>query len=307
MGAKGGKDRVVWAHARIGQILWEKSCRAKGVDGACVKVERERAVRRTSKKRRRGKGTVLPDRCGEASKIKLSVIKRDTKYAGQARSHFKKAIAAYGKGNVSSDAGRAQVATYWVAAARFYLAEEQLENFLAVKFPDKLDFSERNAKKKKDSEKRFKKFMAEKEKEGNRANEMYMGVRNITGGGAAWAIASAARIGQISQNAADALYTAEVPRDLRSGPYAEDAWDAYCDTLTTMAGPLEERSVAGFGKCLETSTALNWFSQWSRLCERELGQIRPQDFPTASEVHAEPEQVAPIIDTQAVETRIAGK
>lgn len=302
MGGKGGRDRVVAAHARIGQILWEQSCRNKGVDGACIKVERERAVRRRGKRRR---GTVLPDRCGEASKIKLTVIERDKKKAAQARGHFRQAISEYGKGASSDDPARQAFAINMYAMSRFYLAEEQFENFLAVEFPEKLDFSERNAKKKADSEKRFTKFLAEKEKQGSRANDAYKGVRAVRGGGAAWAIAASARIGQISQNAADALYTAEVPRDVRSGPYAEDSWDAYCDTLTTAAGPLEERSVAGFRSCLETSTSLNWFNKWSKLCERELGQIRPQDFPTASELHADPSSVAAITDTQGLVTAIS--
>jgi tetratricopeptide (TPR) repeat protein len=304
MGTKGGRDRVVAAHARIGQIMWEQSCKSKGVDGACVKVERERAVRQRGKRRR---GTVLPDRCGESSKIKLTVLDRDKSRAAKARQHFKQAISEYGKGASSEDAQRQAFAINMFAMSRFYMAEEQFENFLSVEFPDKLDFSDRSPKKKADSEKRFKKFMAEKEKQGSRANEMYMAVREIKGGGAAWAIAGAARIGQISQNAADALYTAEVPRDQRSGPYAEDSWDAYCDALTTAAAPLEERSVAGFSSCLETSTALNWFNKWSKLCERELGQIRPQDFPTASEVHAEPKSVAAITDTQGLVTSIGSK
>jgi TolA-binding protein len=304
MGSRGGRDRVVAAHARIGQILWEQSCRTKGVDGACIKVERERAVRRRGKRRR---GTVLPDRCGETSKIKLTVIERDRTKAAKARSHFKQAISEYGKGTASEDAARQAFAINMFAMSRFYMSEEAFESFLAVDFPDRLDFSDRNPRKKADSEKRFKKFMAEKEKLGARANEMFVGVRGIKGGGAAWAIAGAARIGQISQNAADALYTAEVPKDLRSGPYAEDSWDAYCDALTNAAAPLEERSVAGFSSCLETSTSLNWFNKWSKLCERELGQIRPQDFPTASEVHAEPSSVATITDTQGLVTSLTGK
>ena len=304
MGTKGGRDRVVAAHARIGQILWEQSCKGKGVDGACVKVERERAIRRRGKRRR---GTVLPDRCGETSKIKLTVLDRDKSKVGKARSHFRQAISEYGKGVSSDDQTRQAFAINMFAMSRFYMAEEQFESFLAVEFPEKLDFSERNSRKKADSEKRFKKFMGEKEKQGGRANDMYKGVREIKGGGAAWAIAGAARIGQISQNAADALYTAEVPRDVRTGQYAEEGWDAYCDALTTAATPLEERSVAGFSSCLETSTSLNWFNKWSKLCERELGQIRPQDFPTASEVHAEPSSVAAITDTQGIVTTIGGK
>lgn len=304
MGTKGGRDRVVAAHARIGQIMWEQSCKNKGVDGACIKVERERAVRSRGKRRR---GSALPDRCGETSKIKITVIDRDRSRAAKARAHFKKAISEYGRGVGGEDPTRQAFAINMFAMSRFYLAEEQYETFLDVEFPEKLDFSERNARKKADSEKRFKKFMAEKEKQGKRANELYMAVREIKGGGAAWAIAGASRIGQISQNAADALYTAEVPRDVRTGPYAEDSWDAYCDELTTAASPLEERSVAGFSSCLETSTSLNWFNKWSKLCERELGQIRPQDFPTAAEVHSEPSSVAAITDTQGPVTTISTK
>ncbi|HET6610810.1 MAG TPA: hypothetical protein VFG83_02425, partial [Kofleriaceae bacterium] len=70
--------------------------------------------------------------------------------------------------------------------------------------------------------------------------------------------------------------------------------------LTTKAEPLEKNSIAAFGFCLERSTQLSWFNDWSKMCERELGQIRPQDFPTASEIYSEPTRVAPILDTQGV-------
>ena len=30
--------------------------------------------------------------------------------------------------------------------------------------------------------------------------------------------------------------SAEVPKDVRSGPYAEDGWDAYCDALMEVQG-----------------------------------------------------------------------
>ena len=299
MGSRGGRDRVVMAHARIGQIYWEESCRGKGVDDACVKIERQRAIRHHSS-RRHHHGTVLPERCGEASKIKLTVLPRDRSLVGKARSQFRQAISAYGHGVDAKDPTRGAVAIYWYAASKFYLAEELYEDFLSVKFPEKLDFNPRNARKMKESKKRFLKFLSEKSKKGDKANGAYKDVREIKGGGAAWAIAAAARIGQISQNVADPLFTAEMPKQVRTGPYAEDSWDAYCDALTEQAAPLEERSVAGFTFCLNVSTQLNWFNKWSKLCERELGQIRPQDFPTASEVHADPDEVRPITDTQSL-------
>ena len=46
------------------------------------------------------------------------------------------------------------------------------------------------------------------------------------------------------------------------------------------------RSTA-YGVCLSKSTELGWFSDWSKLCERELGQIKPEEFPTASELRGD--------------------
>src|SRR5262249_44521992 len=43
-GAKGGEDKLVIAHAKIGNLLWHQSCPVKEIDGACVKITRERAV-----------------------------------------------------------------------------------------------------------------------------------------------------------------------------------------------------------------------------------------------------------------------
>jgi len=308
MGRQGGADRVVVAHAKIGQVLWEQSCPTKGVDGACVKVTRERALR-ASKKKKRSRGVQLPTQCGPESKIKLEIVNRDRGKAAKAKANFKKAIAAFGNGKVldsipgdgASKALRQAQATYWYAAANFYLAEEKYEDFLAVKFPTGLNFDPRNEKKAAASNKEFAKWLDLKKKKLTGTESSYGEiVNNIRGGGAHWAIASAARIGQIYQNFGDGLYTAEIPKNVRTGPYAEDAVDAYCDALTTAAEPLENKSVEAFSFCLTNTTKLNWFNEWSKLCEKELGQIRPQDFPTAAETHSSPNMVAPITDTQGI-------
>jgi hypothetical protein len=47
------------------------------------------------------------------------------------------------------------------------------------------------------------------------------------------------------------------------------------------------------------STELGWFSEWSRLCERELGQLRPEEYPTATERHADSERFASVIALEA--------
>jgi hypothetical protein len=305
IGKSGGADRLLIANAKIGEILWRQSCKVDGVNGACVKVKRERAMRRRGKRRRR-KGVQLPTQCGPESKIKLTVLDRDRRRSREARKYFQAALKQVRRGAIDKapDEGRKAAAIYWMAASKFYMNEQDYEKFLNVKFPTRLNFSARNPKKKKDSEKRFLKWIEDKKKLAVKVNKSYEEVRQIKGGGAAWAVAAAARMGQVSQNFADGLFTAEIPKDVRTGPWAEDAVDAYCDALTEQAAPLEDLSVAAFGFCLNLSTNLNWFNDWSRLCEKELGQIRPADYPTATEAHGDPNGVAAITDTQGLITTI---
>ena len=111
-------------------------------------------------------------------------------------------------------------------------------------------------------------------------------------------VEAAARLGQITQEFSDQLFTAEIPANVRTGEFAEDASAAFCDALTEKAQPLEDASLDKYGFCLQRSTELGWFSDWSKLCERELGQIKPEQFPTASELHGDPNGVAPVISAE---------
>jgi TolA-binding protein len=295
-GKTGGGERLISAHAKIGEILWRKSCKVKAQTGSCVRIERERAVRQASKKKgKRRKGSDQPKQCGPEAKIKLTVVARDEKLVKEAMGAFKSAIAVYeGKGSKGDE----KVAKYWYARAKFHQAEIDYEEFLSYKFPANLDFNKKNPTKAKKSLQRFTEWFTNKTKTGEAARTKYEKLI-FTIKDPAHAIAAAARVGQISQNFSDALFTAAIPEDVRTGPYADDAVEIYCDTLTEKAEPLEAKSLEAFGACLGVSTELGWFSEWSKLCERELGQIRPEDFPTASEIRAEPDEVAPVTAVEA--------
>ena len=297
---QGGPDRALIAHARIGQTLWEQSCPVEGEEGACVRIERERSLAHGQ----RGGGQQR--QCGPDSAINITVIDRDPRLVRDARRHFSQAIRAWNDGRVveqidEDDEGRKQMrqaqARYFYAASRFYMIEQDYEEYLSVSFPSDLDFDPRNERKARQSERQFSQWMQRKEQLAGQTSQKYRQLLEIRGV-PQWVIAAAARVGQINQNFSDALFTAEIPRNVRTGPHADEATMIYCDTLTTAAEPLENESLQAFGFCLERSTQLSWFNEWSRLCERELGQIRPQDFPTASELHAPPTGVAAITDVQ---------
>lgn len=301
-GRYGGPDKQIIAQVKIGEILWEMSCPVKSVNGACIKVKRERAT--VSKGRR--KASSLPTQCGPESKIKITVLKRDVRKARDARRAFQRAISLYEKANWSELQGDTDaekeaaryMATQYYAAAKFYMAEEGYERFLDMTFPTGLDFDPKNKKKAERSGKVFQDWLAKKQKVGDDVNKAYKEVIAVTGGGAHWAIAAAARVGQVAQSFSDTLFTAEIPRNVRTGQFADEAVDAYCDALTTAAAPLEESSIGAFSTCLEESTKRNWFNEWSQLCEKELGQIRPQDFPSTAEMYSSPDNVAAVLDTQ---------
>ena len=291
-GEQGGSDRVVVAYARIGQILWDQACPVRAIDGSCVKITRERAV--GSRATRRAELAGVRTQCGPPTKMKLTVVKRDPRKVAAAMTAFGHAIAEYERRSGTFAGGDARAARHAYATARFHKTEVTYETFLDVRFPDGLDFDPAHAAAKATSDKRLNDWFVKKDGLASRAGAEYLTlVREVRD--PAMAIASAARVGQLAQTFSDALYTAEVPAFLR--PY-EEAVEIYCERLETKADEYEDRSLEAFGACLKASTDFGWFSSWSRMCERELGQIRPEDYPTAAELRAAPEAVVSVRDIE---------
>ena len=294
-GGKGGADKDVVAYARIGQVLWEQSCPVQAVDGACIEVTRERAVGTRAARTR----TATRTRCGDDTKLKVTPIARDPRKVKAAMTAFAQTVKEYERHGGKTGGDDYQARRFY-ALARFDQAEVDYEAFLQLRFPGGLDFDPAKPAARAKSNTRLATWLADKKRLGEKATAAYgvlvFGIKDPTN-----AIAAAARMGQLSQNFADALYTAEIPAFLR--PY-DEAVDAYCDELTKVAEPYEATALDGFGACLEASTDLGWFSGWSRLCERELGQLRPEQFPTTSERWAEPASVTTISDLEPPTARL---
>jgi tetratricopeptide (TPR) repeat protein len=307
-GAKGGVDKLVIAHGKIANILWHQSCPVKEVDGSCVKVTRERAIAsKKSTAKKKGKDVyVAPLQCGPDSKIKLQVVKRDDRKKAEALAEVKQASAEFAKIKADASDPGFGGARYFYAMGKFFEADVEYEKYLDIKFPTGLNFGDglpehkaQNEALIKKSKKRFEDWIAQKTKSAEVSNEKYGKVLEIKDN--ANSIAAAAREGQITQNYSDQLFTAEIPAEVRKTQMiegydvAQDKVDAYCDQLTTVAEPLADKSLKAYDVCLSKSTELGWFSDWSKMCEHELGQIKPEEYPTASELHGDPDEVAPIV------------
>jgi hypothetical protein len=276
--------REVTAYAKLGEALWQKACPVKLVDGSCVKVEREMSLLHHASTKQ----------CGDATKVKLTVVPRDESTVRAAMSAFASAMASYKDG---MDRG----ALYHYALAKLGVTERAYEKYLALAIPGNLDFTPARAAQ---SRKRFETWLESKRAVAVNLSKAYADVAALKDG--ATSIAAASRLGQVFESFSGQLFRAEIPASLRTGPYAAEASQAYCDAVTEAADPLEADATRAFEVCLGTSTRLGWFSESSRVCERELGQLDPSKWPTASELRKNPEAIAPIVAVEGAPQGVAG-
>jgi tetratricopeptide (TPR) repeat protein len=309
-GAHGGPDRQIQAHFRLGEMAWKASCSHPSEDGACLEVKRVAATGRqkvlADLNKKLGKKKRIKEvktQCGPPTKSKIVLFERNKGAAAKAQDHFTTVIKLWKGGDAARQItgkdvdARASAAAYAVAGAAFHIAEKQYEDFLKIRFPEGLDFqtpsqydSNRKQavtkKKMEESVKKFTAYLDEKSKQLDKARTMYLDVFKMKQ--AQWTIASAARVGQIYQDFAGQLYTAEIPKDLKDvDQWGNQPKQIYCDQLEDKAEPIEGKAVDGFEKCLQAATDQSWYNEWSRLCERELNQMKPSEYPLSSEVKPE--------------------
>jgi tetratricopeptide (TPR) repeat protein len=286
-GQAGGADRRVTAWSMLGDALWRQACPVATVDGVCARLVR------TAPSGPRPAAAV-PRRCGDDTRLELAAVPRDDRKVRDATRAFDQAIAEYERAGTLG--GDARGALYYYALARFTRTERDYERYLAMPLPGALDFDPRKPAISARSHQRFDAWLAGKMGLGARLRAAYQPLTAL--GDAAIAIAAATRIAATSQNAAAQLYRAEIPANVRAGAFAEDASLAYCEALEQVAEPLETAALDYYRVCLDTSTRLGWFSTWSRICERELGHLQPDRYPSTLELRREPGAVASIIQPE---------
>jgi TolA-binding protein len=297
----GGLDRQVQAHFRLGELAWKASCTRATDDGACLHVDRLTASRgrQVIEAANQQLKTRKRTQCGPATKSTIVLYDRSRAQASTAEDHFRAVIDLWKGGDganpiVGRDAEvRRAGGAYAAAGAAFYLAEKDYEDLLRLKFPQSLDFTRPSAKdsprrqaavakKLADSNKRFAAYLDEKTRMIEKTRQRYLDVFKLRQ--AQWTIAAAARVGQLHQDFAGQLYTADIPKDLPdTDPWGNHPRDLYCEALEDKAEKVEVKAVESFRACLSAATQQSWYNNWSRLCERELNQLKPSEFPVSSE------------------------
>ncbi len=286
-GAAGGADRRVIAHAKIGQALWAASCPVALVDGACVRVVRERAIDTRASQR-----PADQTRCGDATRTRLTVVPRDARKVKEAMAAFAAASAEWTRAG-GKTGGDELGARHHHAQGKLAEADREYEAFLAIALPANLDFHKANPAIAAQSLRRFDAWFLQRKRAAELAIQRYGAARQVSDNPTS--IAAVARLAQILHNQADTLYSTEIPLPVRTGRFAADKVEAYCDQMAAVGTPLEDQAITAYKVCLDQSKRLGWYSQWSKLCERELGQLRPVEYPPASELRGEPTRAGTIV------------
>lgn len=307
-GNKGGVDRRAVAEAAIGQILWRQSCSKPLLYDSCITVKRKKATagedKRTKaeklrKKAKRGKKKKadIPKHCGSATQGIITVHERDKKQVAVAQKHFATVLKlASRKPDIpEGDIRRLEDFKNAYGMSMVYTADQKYEEYLTVELPEGLDFVVEEWKKdsgvpkwekeykeqlktKEESSKKFKEFFDRKV---GLSQELIKRYAKVKGSGSPyWVLAAAARTAVLSQNFADQLYRAEVPRSFKT----EDQYFAYCDALADQAEVPQKMALDAFTYCLQRSTEFQFFNDFSRMCEEELQQRNPDQYPATNEM-----------------------
>lgn len=280
-GDKGGVDRMVAAYTKIGEVLWRQSCPIPETAGLCVKLT---GVRARHRRTQRADLTSLRQQCSAYPPTRLTVVKRNAKLRDEALAAFAMASTAYAQrlGKLANVESR-----HNYALGRLVKADREFETYLDAQPPtapaSDVPLLSRP----------LLSWLARKTESAKTMRARYNDVIAVRD--AQTSVAASARIGQISHSLFDQLYGAATSSGLGDEPLGDEPLAARCDRIAELAQPVEQAAVDAYVACLAKANELSWFGDASKICERALGDLRPEDYPSATELRASALQVAPIM------------
>jgi hypothetical protein len=149
-----------------------------------------------------------------------------------------------------------------------------LASVLELKFPTGLDFSER---KKDASLKTFNAWVEHMRSTGAVARGFYSQLIQDQKSTIQDRLEASARIVQVQRHLASTIVRAEIPLDVRSGDYAAEKTEAFCEQLASVAEPIVLTAEGAAKVCAEHAAAAQpgWWSNVCVLTRRATASVDP--------------------------------
>jgi hypothetical protein len=213
-----GASKITTA-PELGQHLWNQSCPIETIDGVCG----HRAAATTV--------ATCASRSKDMSEAPLIIVTRDA-------ANVQAAMAAWTDVRIEFERHQAELLGDPTAVATYQLALSALqapafEAYLALQFPSQLNFDPADPLRLNASFAAFTQWVQVKSTAGQ---NLRAGFAEITALGNDSVIA--ARAAATFENFAAAMMHGEIPISIRTGEFAEEKSQAYCDALEAQAKPL---------------------------------------------------------------------
>ena len=137
---------------------------------------------------------------------------------------------------------------------------------------------------------RLQKIYLKKDKSYNALMKEYINV--IMLGSAEWSIASLYMLGYLSQDFANFLFEAPIPKELNT----DDLIQEYQSQLQMKAMPYEDAAIENFEKCINEATRLKIINEWSKKAKYHLSILSPDEYRVEKEGASQSYPTIEIID-----------
>lgn len=265
--------RAAIARLDAASAAWEATCTRPGPHGLCITIVAP---------------DTAADRCGARLLGRVDVLERSASEARKARTDLSNAIADTAGLADPEDRDLAQALHDARGRAAVRLADADLEAYLAVHVPAKLEFYVEDWKKDApdpehrkdyaqqrdradDSMARFKSFYETKNELGSALIKAYAEVKHARS--PSWTAEAALRTSWLSVHFSDELRSAPVSKSLRT----PEMRDAYCEALDDQARGPERLARDAAMYCVERSKEQGVTSEATTACQELLARLPAAD------------------------------
>ncbi|MCH9687766.1 MAG: serine/threonine protein kinase [Deltaproteobacteria bacterium] len=234
------------AHSIVGDTLWRASC-PHALLGLCVDEQPARTE---------------GDRCEGPQMSQLVPRPRVTDKAVRAQQHFGEALSRAGV-QAPDDPQLRELFGTAVGRARVQQADAALEDYLALRLPQGLDFADAALL----SSDAFGAYVAQATRIGRELSRSYAAVKQS--GSPYWVLVAASRTGLIGEKFGMELGNAALPKGLPSS-----SRDAYCKELTTVIAPPLAMGTGAYTYCVSRADQFDVKQPEVEFCRERLAVLQ---------------------------------
>jgi len=204
--------------------------------------------------------------------------------------HWQETLAFYEKSKTAAPQSTQELSREYVGQIKFILAEPEFKKFTGMRINGPTSKVSQKVE-----DKTYQDQLIGKAKSLVSIEKTYTDVLN-TGAGE-WGLASLVKLGQVYEDMADTFTNSKCPSYLTA-----DQCEIYSAQIGDKGFPQIEKAVASYSEALKKAYELNLYNDNTAYATRQLGVLRPLDYPGLYEIVPQNRFTAPAVTSASFET-----